>query len=819
MTPVRPRPTPEQERSPQSHAQDSQTLVSQSWLPLVLAVLYVALLVVPWVLTCKIATEPAFIISLSSKHISYYVQNGWVTSIDVLNSLATVLSLPILSALLARASVVFSQRRRPAQALSLRQLFALADRGWYNLSKAVSSVHSSPLLRLGCLLLFISILLPLIRSGLVSYDNVPISSHWPDSYWWVIEQIGINPSPATLRSKSAYQPAVTSATRTSLRLVTGGIDTNLWPVCNDPDPSSACGFRYGPYDIEQSRLSNFWESADSATGTDGRFETNGSALMHASTLRAGSSIGTYKDNKLGAYALGLKSGTRCENVPARDVEEQCTRSTDNGDLSDAARGWNTSLEIPQQFRLNICYPPIEGDPWESANASPWRPIKFTEHLYVGLDDPDSHEWECSGGCDHLGSSSGLYFHCQADSMMSYFEMGKASTNGMPGRLLEQMPAGFDTPGPAEPSAGSSWYPYFGPLKTATVAMFGNDSWLDMLKVAMEDVEDSNLTIAAAITILCSMRPLGDADGFNDNEACRDAVYPSHTFYETPAVLFSTFVRDMLKQFQTGRRARATLNTATFYANSALLTELTQRADDSPAYKYGIQESDEHLYVPVLSLAAIVTVSILVGVQVVGIVILLVYLYSSKVWTWTLDAIAVARIGSQLSGLDVFLVPCETGTLGPAWLTVDAAKQLEQTDGLVGSTCLTGQIMGHDDIEMATMPPPYAPRGEEPSIREESRLPGTAVAARNTVTSDHLAPEYTPPAEEHTTRAPSGEAEVAGGRGGFSEVAISRAPSSEPPGAVFPTVPSIEALAVGGRGLIPRRGWKKADKPLPQTAAE
>lgn len=825
MTAIRPRPSPQQERRAQAQAaQKSQILLSQPRFPLVLAVFYVALLIVPWALTCRIATQPAFIIHVYSRGGRYYVQYGWVIAIKVLNSLAAVLSLPILSALLARAAVVFSQRRRPAQTLNVRQLFALADRDWYNLSNVLSPVTSSALLRLGFLLLSFSILLPLIRSGLVAYDNVLVSSHWPARYDGADEFLGLTPSPAALKLASGSQTSVTSATRGSLRITTGGIDTHLWPVCNDPRPGSTCGFKYGPYDIEQSRLSNFWESTDRSYGRD--FETNGSALMHASTFRAGSTIGTYRGNKLGAYTLGLQSGTQCETVSMQEVDEHCIRSIDSGALPTTARGWNTSLEIPQHIRLDICYPPLERDPWEAAAASPWKPINFTEHLYVGLFDSDS-SWGCGydydGDCGYLGTSSGLYFHCQADSLMSYFEIGEASTKGVPGRLLEEMPAGFDirrsdktSDGPSEDNPDTQ---YFGPLKTATMAMFGNESWADVLKGPMVEVEESNLTIAAAMTMLCSMRPLGDADVFNDNDACEITKYPSTLVFYSDTYLFSSFIRGMLRQFKTRKLAGATLNTATFYANNAVLSALAQTYTGlTQEYKYGTIETDERMSVPVLSVAAIATVSILIALQVVGIVILLVYIYSSRVWTKTLDTLAVARIGAQISALDVFLVPRETGTLGLARLTGRAAKQLEQTDGLVGSTALTG----HHDIEMATIPPPYAPRGEEPSTREEQRMPQPGVAAAgDTTASDHPAPSYSPPADEHTTRAPGGEAEAASGRGDSSDMAISQlhAASSESQGAVLPPVTSIEALAVGGRGLIPRRRWKEADKPLPPRPAE
>lgn len=111
--------------------------------------------------------------------------------------------------------------------------------------------------------------------------------------------------------------------------------------------------------------------------------------MHASTYRAGSTIGSYRENDSGAFTLGLKTGTKCETVPAQDIAEQCLRSTDSGALPTAAHGWNTSLTIEGQLRLDICYPPLERDPWEAADASPWKPINFTEHLYVGLRDRQS----------------------------------------------------------------------------------------------------------------------------------------------------------------------------------------------------------------------------------------------------------------------------------------------------------------------------------------------------------------------------------------------------------------------------------------------
>lgn len=54
----------------------------------------------------------------------------WVTAVRVMNSIASLVTVPIVSALLAQAAVVHTQRHRAGQSFSVRQAFALADKGW-----------------------------------------------------------------------------------------------------------------------------------------------------------------------------------------------------------------------------------------------------------------------------------------------------------------------------------------------------------------------------------------------------------------------------------------------------------------------------------------------------------------------------------------------------------------------------------------------------------------------------------------------------------------------------------------------------------------
>ena len=96
---------------------------------------YIVILLVPWVLTCILAVRPL-------NKPSYYNQKGeygpdvlnairfWNGFVRVLNAIASLITVPVISALLAHGAVVYSQRRKIDQTLNLRQTFTLADRGW-----------------------------------------------------------------------------------------------------------------------------------------------------------------------------------------------------------------------------------------------------------------------------------------------------------------------------------------------------------------------------------------------------------------------------------------------------------------------------------------------------------------------------------------------------------------------------------------------------------------------------------------------------------------------------------------------------------------
>ena len=95
---------------------------------------YTPLMAIPWVALCVIDLRTSIDSPLGVGMSDLDTWRNLMDAIPVISMVAAVLSVPMVSALLARAAVHFAQRRKEKlQALSVRQLFALADRRWARL--------------------------------------------------------------------------------------------------------------------------------------------------------------------------------------------------------------------------------------------------------------------------------------------------------------------------------------------------------------------------------------------------------------------------------------------------------------------------------------------------------------------------------------------------------------------------------------------------------------------------------------------------------------------------------------------------------------
>lgn len=148
--------------------------------------LYICILLIPWVATYGMMIRP-----LNSG--SYIHQRFGITWVEYLNisirikvlgvfeRIQAVLAIPIISGLLAQAAVVYSQRRRPGQKLSVGQLLALADRPWSDIAlwfRCLRNEVGSPLITLGGLFIILVAATPALKGLLVQYDLQYIVPCW-----------------------------------------------------------------------------------------------------------------------------------------------------------------------------------------------------------------------------------------------------------------------------------------------------------------------------------------------------------------------------------------------------------------------------------------------------------------------------------------------------------------------------------------------------------------------------------------------------------------------------------------------------------------
>lgn len=100
-----------------------------------LILLYLPVLILPWVFTCIMMFRPIMKGSYINQIGEYsmadiYRMQRWHTATDILSGIASVLAVPTVSALLAHGAVVYTQRRKAGQDLNIRQMFTFADKGW-----------------------------------------------------------------------------------------------------------------------------------------------------------------------------------------------------------------------------------------------------------------------------------------------------------------------------------------------------------------------------------------------------------------------------------------------------------------------------------------------------------------------------------------------------------------------------------------------------------------------------------------------------------------------------------------------------------------
>lgn len=187
----------------------------------------------------------------------------------------------------------------------------------------------------------------------------------------------------------------------------------------------------------------------------------------------------------------------------------------------------------------------------------------------------------------------------------------------------------------------------GPLMSSALALFGNDSWAHSVRNLTLGLDDDTLQSQdkdreALLEPLCQLAPFRRAgnnarSGYDGYRCARSLSGLHSTLYE------------QLTGWTDSATAEYRLRTAVFLANKAVLTshldDLLPWSIDTGREIYtapGVTVSKPHI-----SLPALVILSIIVGVQIIGLLWLGWFIYTWPTWTRTLNAIAIARIVAPL----------------------------------------------------------------------------------------------------------------------------------------------------------------------------
>jgi|SRR5690242_268960 len=229
-----------------------------------------------------------------------------------------------------------------------------------------------------------------------------------------------------------------------------------------------------------------------------------------------------------------------------------------------------------------------------------------------------------------------------------------------------------------------------------MAMFGNTSWLhSAIQYSVNMTYESGSMEKLYWDRLCAGMPYGRLFGSNAGSfpnpasSCNSVEISISAGFRPNARDLLEIIHKWIEGFVPARYgkhgltdAESLLHISLYVANRALLTFYSPNVSGQGAstllrFRGRVIHTSPGQAVqrPVVSVAALVVLSLLVGLQLIGLAFLAYYIYRVPTWTGALDAMAIARIGASVRQHDM-LPP-----IGP--VTQRDRDALNNVDGLVG----------------------------------------------------------------------------------------------------------------------------------------
>jgi len=295
--------------------------------------------------------------------------------------------------------------------------------------------------------------------------------------------------------------------------------------------------------------------------------------------------------------------------------------------------------------------------------------------------------------------------------------------------------------------------------TSALALFGTGSWLDtavnyVSKMSFNiTAEDTGTSGNSSWQLLCRGMPFAKLGGLplhdsvasdSDVESlCRrldQRMLYGYTAHEEDVLLatqrfLAAFAPSIDvtsdSQEKTLDNAEGLLAVSMFVSNRALLTLYSPEAGsyDTPIgtiWRFIYASPGVALQKPILSKRALIVLSVLIGLQLLGLTYLAYYLYRVPTWSDQLDAMAMARIGASLHDRDVL------PAIGP--VSKEDLTALQTVGALVGI------------VEKSARRKNSIPRSESPEIAVtgdsgvELQMLGSAEGGRESTMTRYVAPD-------------------------------------------------------------------------------
>ncbi|KAJ5494553.1 hypothetical protein N7463_010640 [Penicillium fimorum] len=605
----------------------------------------------------------------------------------IVQSLVSVVTIPLTSAVCSQAAVVYIQRKRGKNSPTLRQSMALADKGWMDIAMLKKLAfggwrkHMSSLLLFALLLHLLGGAISPVQQLFLSYETIKRIDSEPIKLEPITQLSDLFPEPHNLKSEQLDIVELRSAL-TSVDNIK--VQTRLWTPNNgivtlkdrheDGGPTSFAALSSPFQTKSQNTLANmssmtdpFWAQLPASTNTGLRRQ----------------------------FAPRLNSTAKWENISAAVLPADCNS------LSDALY-FHYEYDGELQYNIEICMP---GDtsisPWKNQNSRQ----DISEELYLKMD----FSGEYIGTFGTVANVKSYSTRLTVNTTSGIFELPNYANGQMPGPLSEGDPSPKDTRSLHARSLenDTAWNTFtasqdatnvrnIGPLKSIALALFGEASFADINHTVLAAYAHSNVPYGGCIGKVPFLSLLSTESSFEEElpvgfDRCLTAfsVQYDHYSYEdwkntglhkTVASYFWLFSGDPLGP--SIPRLENAFSVAAFLANDVMMTK---DRDGSLYIDYAMGTDQQ---VPQISRAGIIFVSVLLGVDLLCLLALALYSAWIPRWTGTLDSFAMLRIGASISDKTPLL----------ATQHVEGIKILDETpgwignnsDGKVGELCLGGE---------------------------------------------------------------------------------------------------------------------------------